>query len=80
MRDFAEFSDGFWFLVNKIKDVCRILGLFEVLISWRGLIAARDRWEPPTWMFEDKLSKLRNLFKRCGSTVASRDAKHSIVL
>lgn len=53
---------------------------FEVLVAWKGLIAAGDSWEPLQVMFEDVQFKVRDFFGRCRATAVARQAKRFISL
>lgn len=64
MKKIADFSDRIWYSVDKIKDLRDSGKCFEILVSWKGLTAAGDFWEPLDIMFEDVPSRVRAYFRR----------------
>ena len=44
MRQVAERTDRMWFSVESLQDVRYINGVFEVLVSWKGLSNSGDTW------------------------------------
>lgn len=80
MTEIAEFTDRIWHSVNTIKDLRTHDGTFEVLVSWKGLAASGDTWEPISIMFEDTPSKIRDFFSKKRTSRLLQQAKNSIGL
>ncbi len=68
MKEVAEFTDRFWYSVDKIKDIREATDGFEILVGWKRLTTPGDSWEPLTVMFEDVPFKVRDLSSTAVST------------
>lgn len=78
MQEIAEYSDHIWYSVDKVKNVRETTDGFELLVSWKGLSASGDTWEPLNIMFEDFPTKVREYFKRRTRNVTMKKAQESI--
>eukprot|EP00177_Eucheuma_denticulatum_P006755 GFKZ01012276.1.p1 GENE.GFKZ01012276.1~~GFKZ01012276.1.p1 ORF type:complete len:235 (-),score=7.92 GFKZ01012276.1:81-785(-) len=75
MEKITEFSDRVWHSVDTIKDLRAQSNYFEVLVSWKGLTAHGDSWEPLGVMFEDVPSKDPDFFSKRRETALIKRAK-----
>lgn len=80
MRELAESADRVWYSVDKVCDLRKENGNFEVLVAWKGLSQASSSWEPLAHIFEDVPSKVRAFFKKRRSNALTTAAKKAIAL
>ena len=78
LKEIADFSDRVWYSVDKIKNLRENDGVFELLVSWKGLSDSGDSWEPLNVMQEDVPSKVRQYFKRKRNTGLVKRALETI--
>ena len=75
MKEIAEYSDRKWHSFDKIKDQRKVSDGFEALVSWKGLKASGDFWEPHQVMYEYVPSKVSVFFRRKRDSKTIRKAK-----
>lgn len=62
MREVAELADKISYAVDKIKDVRKEYGNYQVLASWKEFSNTSDSWEPLQIMDEGVPTKVRKFF------------------
>lgn len=78
MNEIPDFSDLIWYSVDKLKNMCELNGLFEILVSWKGLSTNGYSWEPFETMYKDVLTKLCAYFNRRRKTDIMKRAMKSL--
>lgn len=80
MKQIANFFDRIWHFVDKIKNIRESNGIFQVLVSWKGLSSNGGSWEPLEVMWEDVPSKVRAHFNRRRKTDLIKNAAESLAI